>query len=252
MKTYSYVTTAGTLYLRPLRPIITEGPNGPAEKDKYSYVPEETGVVLYSQRVPEDIFLILPKYDGEVVDGKKFDLSVTYPNTEKRHELARSSDEQDNINMLEGSFTDNVEVSPVWPWNFNNNTYDVNDIQYRQFAYSISNQRWMRLQSGIMVYNRAYAKIPADLFTNPNEQTTEQRPDFTTDDLPANAQGSSANTLFVLDNSFDNLDTDGIKTINAQKIVIENDAWYTLQGVKVTAPTKGGVYIHNNKKVVVK
>ena len=247
LTTYSYVTTAGTLYLRPLRPKYAGTTN---YNTSISYVPENTGVVLYSAQNDEDLFLILPEYTGTEYDLKSTD--VQYPHTKFRHELTRTSSEPDNINMLEGSFTDNVQVAPVWPWNFKKNMYDVTDIQYREFAYSKSNERWMRLQPGVMVYNRAYAKIPADLFTNPNEQTTEQRPDFTIEDLPADSQGSSANTLLVLDNSFDNMDTDGIETINAQMIEFENDAWYTLQGVKVAAPTKGGVYIHNNKKVVVK
>lgn len=34
--------------------------------------------------------------------------------------------------------------------------------------------------------------------------------------------------------------------------LIDNDAWYTLQGIRVDAPAKGGIYIHNGRKVVIK
>ena len=29
------------------------------------------------------------------------------------------------------------------------------------------------------------------------------------------------------------------------------NAWYTITGVKVSAPTQAGIYIHNGKKVIV-
>jgi hypothetical protein len=45
-------------------------------------------------------------------------------------------------------------------------------------------------------------------------------------------------------------ETDGIFVIS-QKSVSVDDAWYTLEGVKVSKPVKG-IYIHQNKKVVVK
>ena len=52
--------------------------------------------------------------------------------------------------------------------------------------------------------------------------------------------------------TFEDEVADGIKDINITQKVVDTDAWYTLQGVKVTQPVKGGVYIHNNKKVVIK
>ena len=40
---------------------------------------------------------------------------------------------------------------------------------------------------------------------------------------------------------------DGV--VEASKI---DDTFYTLQGVKVTSPTKNGIYIYNGKKYIVK
>lgn len=42
----------------------------------------------------------------------------------------------------------------------------------------------------------------------------------------------------------------GISTVSDR--LIDNDAWYTLQGIRVDAPAKGGIYIHNGRKVVIK
>ena len=44
----------------------------------------------------------------------------------------------------------------------------------------------------------------------------------------------------------------GLKAIDNSQLTIDNGAWYTIDGRKVTAPTKKGIYIQNGKKVVVK
>lgn len=46
--------------------------------------------------------------------------------------------------------------------------------------------------------------------------------------------------------------TTGISTVDNDSVTVDDDAWYTLQGVRVEVPTKGGIYIHNGRKVVVK
>ena len=45
---------------------------------------------------------------------------------------------------------------------------------------------------------------------------------------------------------------DGIKTVNSVDTKVYDNAWYTLQGVRVSKPQMGGVYIHNGQKVVIK
>lgn len=68
---------------------------------------------------------------------------------------------------------------------------------------------------------------------------------------PANINGgASSRILLAFDESDDDSGTTGIE--NVRDSVMDSDAWYTLQGVKVNAPAKGGIYIHKGKKVVVK
>ncbi|MCH5312255.1 MAG: DUF4957 domain-containing protein, partial [Prevotella sp.] len=43
---------------------------------------------------------------------------------------------------------------------------------------------------------------------------------------------------------------DGIENINAADA--DNGAWYNLNGMRVEKPVKGGIYIHNGKKIVIK
>ncbi|MCD8282023.1 MAG: starch-binding protein, partial [Prevotella sp.] len=40
--------------------------------------------------------------------------------------------------------------------------------------------------------------------------------------------------------------------INAVKSAYDSNAWYTLQGIRISCPTRSGVYIKNGRKVVIK
>ena len=268
--TYFYATVGGTLYLRPLRPLRVS--NG-EYVEAYSYIPENTGVVLYSKKLAQDVFLIMSPYTGT-----EFDLTsakAQYPHTgmyrfEKERlakggvkgviednglEINDPENLNDNINLLQGSYGEDTGVSPVYPWtyadpaNYKGGTYNPTNIEYRNFGFNKSKNKWLRLQPGIMRYNRAFAMIPAGRFDNNNESDT-QMPDFTRDDLPVGTEGS-ANTFLLIGSDFEDEMTDGIQTISTNTQSNDKDAWYTLQGVRVDNPTKG-VYIHNNKKVVIK
>lgn len=268
--TYFYATVGGTLYLRPLRPLrVSTG----EYVQGYSYIPENTGVVLYSKKLAQDVFLIMKSYTGTEYDLTS--AKAQYPHTgmyrfEKERRAAGGelgviynnglaindpANLSDNINLLQGSYGKDTGVAPVAPWtyadpaNYKGGTYDPTHIEYRNFGFNKSQNKWLRLQPGIMRYNRAYAMIPASRFDNNNE-SAEQMPVFTLDDMPVGTAGSS-NTFVMIGSEFEDEMTDGIQTISTSTQSYDKDAWYTLQGVRVDNPTKG-VYIHNNKKVVIK
>ncbi|MBQ3631932.1 MAG: hypothetical protein II864_09705 [Prevotella sp.] len=52
-----------------------------------------------------------------------------------------------------------------------------------------------------------------------------------------------------LNMNFEDSETTAI--VSTKSVAVEDDAWYTLQGVRVTVPTKG-IYVKNGKKVMVK
>ncbi len=239
--TYARLTIGGQLLLRPLHPLDKNG----NEVTGISYIPENTGVVLHSKALDEDAFLLLEAYEGD-----KYDLSVEYPHTGDRFEASRFSWEDDDINMLEGSYGDDCPVAPVYPWvysdeeNYTGGHYTSNK-EYRNFGFNKSSMRWIRLLPGLLRLNRAYAHIPIIRFNNFNE-TTDQMPDFTLEDHVT----EPTDNRVVLSTLFED-ETDGIEVTNFTKQSTDKDAWYTLQGVKVEKPIRGA-YIHNNKVVVIK
>lgn len=292
---YSKLTIGGKVLLKPLVPklayhlkdgVKTEGYTA-ANKDYFddlmvnhveelqaapgtgrnitSYVPENTGVVLYSTGVNEDAFLMLPGYEGT-------DLVLTeYHHSEGRYEENRlnSENKSDNINMLQGSYGTGCGVAPCYPWIYDDQTtfsgghYDTTqEREYRNFACvwsesttsdgkTVKTYGWKRLKPSKLIPNRAYVSIPVGRFDNFNE-TADQMPDFTLEDKIV--EESDANMLLL--SSFDDMvmgegEADAIKTVNTTVVNTNDDAWYTIQGVRVAQPTKG-IYIHNNKKVVIK
>lgn len=49
----------------------------------------------------------------------------------------------------------------------------------------------------------------------------------------------------------DNTESTGIETISSNKVNTE-DIWYSINGYRISEPTRPGVYIHNGRKIVVK
>lgn len=261
-KRYALLTVKGKIMLKALRPVhqymdTSTGQVITEEDNTRSYVPEGTGVVLYSTTLNEDKALLIFGNNYSEIDY----LFPQYPHTEGRYEeqrleaIATNNTDinwNDDINMLKGSYDQECLVAPVLPWDWDNNIFFADNKQYRNFGFSKSaaggQGGWVRLQPGQLRLNRAFAKIPAGRFNNFNE-STDQMPEFYLEDRVAASSG--VNTICVLGFSFDEDMTDGIQTIGTAAQTYEKDAWYTLQGVKVTNPTKG-IYIHNNKKVVIK
>lgn len=280
---YSYLMVGGKVYLRPLvgwYATLKDSENQTilydtkAHKDFYddlifnkdnpdyegeaqpicinlSYVPENTGVVLYSKGLNEEYLLVLggtfsPEY-----------VLPEYPHTETRYEEGRLETDPDNINMLQGTFDQKRLVSPVFPWYGQNpetgkgGSYNDN-IQpraYRNFIFNKPKRMWLRVKPGIAPDNFAFASIPVDRFDNFNEGMND--PNFVVQDLNG---GDSNQTNLMLVNIFEDEEgsaADGIKVVNSVIVNANNNAWYTLQGVRVAQPNKG-VYIHNGKKVVIK
>ena len=220
----------------------------------YSYVPENTGVVLYSKRVNEDYLLVLGGYFGTET------VLPEYPHTGHRYEAdrANSDDTRNNINMLQGTFDVKTLVSPVFPWFGQNHTTgkggsyndNIQPREYRNFAFNKSEMKWLRLKPCIAADNFAFASIPVERFDNFNESHA-QMPGFLEEDLNG-AEANSSNYMLI--NLFEDEEgsaADGIKVVNSVIVNANNNAWYTLQGVRVAQPNKG-VYIHNGKKVVIK
>lgn len=304
-KRYSHLTIGGKLFLRPLvakvaeYPGITGGYTGDnialfdseevysqltAVPGGISYVPEGTGVVLYSEIVAQDAVFMLGGDFGTGTVYKKF------PHTGDRYEQNRlnSSNTNNDINMLQGSYGTGWPVAPVFPWVYSDEDackgghYSKTEPKaYRNFACVMTHEGetleggltvrnsygWKRLQPSKLKVNRAFAQIPVSRFDNFNEDADlEQFPGFTIEDTTADVpevdnEGTetSGNANLMLISIFEGQSEDGavvdgieeVKTVDNVVAKKENNAWYTLQGVRVSNLTKG-IYIHNGKKVVIK
>ena len=228
-------SVGGYIELVALKHTFTEG-NASVSK---SYVPLNTGVVLISTAASVDALLYLTEYNGSEV-------LTPYPNTE-----AYDADMNER-NFMFPSKGSNLKVYPSTPWPY----VDGASVTHRNFGlYKVGEDtyKWYRFlpsQADNTDYDLrdhyAYAHLPAKLFTNPNEKGDSPNLD------QANAiiqedQGNGSNIAvgFVIIDELTGVKT--IKNIDSS----EGDFWYTIQGVKVEHPTKG-VYIHNNRKVVIK
>lgn len=228
------------------------------------YVPENTGVVFYSSKMEEDAGLVLNPYTNEELDDlieqKKYDeveeilaeLFPQFPNTGEDYYCYNSEtnawEGNPNANMLQGSFGDRAHVSPTSPWVFSDDLqkypyggYYTLPRLYRNFSLDATNKVWKRMKVGYLRANRAFAQLPTSRFNNENEDADMNK---------LNEEDNGLNTNSAVSMIFDG-DVTGIVTVDAKGNIVENDAWYTLQGVKVAVPTKG-IYIHNRKKVVIK
>lgn len=154
---------------------------------------------------------------------------------------------------------------------------DVNGrpFDHRNFAMSKSTHQFVRVKKITMPDNRAFLSLPTTMFTNDNESATEGPNPWNTKagdafstyettqyDAPNGGESGAKTNLFfeydveqygmiwplIKDDSLTGVTT-GIKNVNVETV---QEGIYTLQGVKVSAPSTKGIYIVNGKKVIIK
>ena len=173
-----------------------------------------------------------------------------------------------------------IEVGPVSKGKPNAVTgaIDVNGrpFDHRNFAMNKKSHQFVRLTHCTMPDNRAFLSLTKEMFTNDNEsklegpnpwnvnagdafesyETNKYDPDPNNND----PQEAKTNMFFeydvekygmiwplIKDNNLGI--TTGIKNVNVETV---QEGIYTLQGVKVSAPSTKGIYIVNGKKVIIK
>lgn len=97
--------------------------------------------------------------------------------------------------------------------------------------------------SGMTVTNKnlAYLQVPGDLYVYTNRRAGD-----------AEGNPASQELLKIVFNDANASETTDVNVNTVTERTADNEVWYTLQGVRVSVPTKGGIYIHKGKKVVVK
>lgn len=204
-----------------------------------NYIPAKEGVILYSTSTIEDatIETVMEPYtpaDG-VTKYKNKNLDVNY----KNYLVGTLVDTEVNASEFEGE----ERTHRNFFFNYLKNTgyYTEGDTDYLGF---------FRIKSGKTCRaNHAYLSLPTDVLAW-NGQTFGQ----VMDEFEANREQQASLTkgmriVFSDGSDWEDNTTTAISVVQQAKPA--DNAYYTLQGVRVAAPAKG-IYIHNGKKIIIR
>lgn len=195
-------------------------------------VPENTGVIRVDEVEKDEIYYFK---EWEPTRSASYN---TYPYN--KEDVGKKSSNKANLLMPTNGET--VTLNPVEKEN--------SVITFRIFGL-LKTGEFSRAKVGTkLADHRAYLRLPADMFHWQDEKNGSSQ------DATGEASVSSTAKISVLFDCDDFFGSDhGITTAIIKAIEDEqfkNDAFYTLQGVRVSRPTTKGVYIHNGKKVYIK
>lgn len=200
--------------------------SGKVKLYEMNYIPANEGVILIGTGVD---YLEAAKYTPVNNETKYKNI----PDTEYHNDLVGVLvDTQVNASVFEG----NTRVGRNFFFNYLSNTdyYTEGDVDYLGF---------FRVKSGsICRANYAYLYLPTTVLTW-NGQTLDDVLEDNTSTLSKGIQLSFG----IADEDFDSVT--GIT--NVEKEVKTDNSYYTLQGIRVSTPSKG-IYIHNGKKIIIK
>lgn len=228
--------------------------NGTVELRSLNYIPANQAVVLI--------------YDTQTTDGfsKTFDVITDADNN------ALLTDVEEDWWVHKDKYDDsynNLLVPSLFGTYIENGSYEVKDGRYyystRNFALNEfhSTKYWKNLNKvnpteaaklpnywgffrshGTVPKGRAYLSVPKDKLSFDGQLTGDVKE--SNDD--ATTTGEAKYTWTFDDDPWGN--TTGILEVKSEAAQ-GNNSYYTLQGVKVSHPTKG-IYIHNGKKMIIK
>lgn len=204
-----------------------------------NYIPAKEGVILYSTNTIEDatIGTVMESYTPteDVTKYKNKNLDVNY----KNYLVGTLVDTEVNASEFEGE----ERTHRNFFFNYLKNTgyYKQGDTDYLGF---------FRIKSGKTCRaNHAYLSLPTDVLAW-NGQTFGQ----VMDEFEANREQQASLTkgmriVFSDGSDWEDNTTTAISVVQQAKPA--DNAYYTLQGVRVAAPAKG-IYIHNGKKIIIR
>lgn len=133
-------------------------------------------------------------------------------------------------------------------------------VDSRQYLFSWVKQKdwsyklgFLRSKTGVSTTERAYLSLTGDQVgattLNPTDETVYNRLEgISTDDETVFGAKEYMVNLFFEDS--DDETVTGIHTFTNP--LVNNEGYYTLQGIRLTKPAGAGIYIHNGKKIIVK
>ncbi len=235
--------------------IVDSYSNGQAHLKEIDYIPANTGVILaYNKEDANDIkkatdnleFVGENDQDDQKYIFEKFP-SINFEETAENTEIGTNY-------LMPSVASQTVETTEYAD-------EDSKTIAYRNYMFTAYKKKgdskytlcFKRVITGKTSANSAYLRLPADLcggtkVTANDEKiigSSAQFPDYN----PQSAKECFASVLWG------DSETTGISetpiSMNPKGTATSN-AYYTLQGVKVSKPSSAGIYIKNGKKVVVR
>lgn len=161
-------------------------------------------------------------------------------------------------NLLKPVYLPNTTINMTLPTDAKNTGDHVDSRQYL-FSWVKQNDGnsyklgFLRSKDGVSVSERAYLSLTGEAVgattLNPKDQAAYERVEgISTDDSSvASAKEYMVNLFF--EGSADETVT-GIHTFTNP--LVNNEGYYTLQGIRLNKPAAAGIYIHNGKKIIVK
>ena len=203
-----------------------------------NYIPANEGVILYSTSTIEDatIETVMESYtpaDG-VTKYKNKNLDVNY----KNYLVGTLVDTEVNASEFEGE----ERTHRNFFFNYLKNTgyYKQGDTNYLGF---------FRIKSGSTCKaNHAYLSLPTSVLAW-NGQTFGEVMDQYEATGATNSLTKGMRIIFSDGSDWEENTTTAISVVKQAKPA--DNAYYTLQGVRVAAPAKG-IYIHNGKKIIIR
>ena len=133
-------------------------------------------------------------------------------------------------------------------------------VTSRQYLFSWVKQEngsyklgFLRSKTGESVSERAYLSLTGEAVgattLNPNDQAAYERVEGLSTDQSSVASAKEYMVNLFFEGSDDETVT-GIHTFTNP--LVNNEGYYTLQGIRLNKPAAAGIYIHNGKKIIVK
>ena len=143
-----------------------------------------------------------------------------------------------------------VYVHSTIPYPYTN----LSQVLFRLFGYDKANNKFKRVNNAYFTRDKAYLKLPANMFHWTNEYDSNDNGGSSgVTDPSTGGQAQSSNVISLVFGEDDESEATGIQQIDQTLRQIDSDSYYTLQGAKLNGrPTQRGIYIHNGKKVIVK
>lgn len=224
------------------------------DKNGLKYIPKETGLLMVGNiNANYVVYFADAEFDGSHPQTTyPYDkrsgayTNMLYPTCIDEQNLKGDGTTDQTSETGQPSIVDNDEkvlVNSTIPFPY----YDVKDVQFRFFGYSSANNQFLRVKGAKFNRDKAYLKLPADLF----HWTSEYNPSDPNSSITNEDPGSARIALNFIDD--EEGETTGIKQVNTTLSHTDSNVFYTLEGVRLNSrPTQRGIYIHNGRKIVIK